>query len=141
MLEISSLVVLRLLIESAVGVDVQESFMFMFNHFVFSFVVSALTLERPSGEWSGGSLPPWTVGQISSELNGIACVGGQSALSALEGPWQPLGNALQVAKSPLSFPDFLFLTSYIAERALGGESDIRLQPRCALTVEPQFPHL
>lgn len=48
MLEIFFLVVLCLLIESAVGVDVQEFFMFMFNH-VFSFVVSDLTsLERPS---------------------------------------------------------------------------------------------
>lgn len=63
MLEISFLVVLCLSIESAVGVDVQEFFMFLFNH-VFSFVVSALTsLERPSGGMMWGliaAVDSWT---------------------------------------------------------------------------------
>lgn len=63
MLEMSSLVVLCLLIESAVGVHVQESFKFMFIHFVFSFVVSALTLERLSGGMIWGliaTVDSWT---------------------------------------------------------------------------------
>lgn len=83
MLEISSLVVLCLLIESAVGVDVQESFMFMFNHFVFSFV------DMPSQPRKAFRRMIWgliaTVDRCLVNSMALHVSGGQSALSALEG--------------------------------------------------------